>query len=71
MKCNNYSNNAKINKVELKLNFFYLKDEFQNRLCQCNTLYGCSSMGFKASKSAEEGNFYLYTNADRPYCIYN
>lgn len=48
--------------------FLCLKDEFKNGICKCSTTFGCSSMGFGASRSAEEGKFYLTTNSRSPYC---
>lgn len=39
-------------------------ENFEKGKCQCNPTYGCSSMGYNADSSAEQGDFYLATNND-------
>ena len=39
-----------------------LLENFEKGKCSCSSIYGCSSMGYRADSNAEQGDFFLNTN---------
>lgn len=66
--CNGYGNFFIYQLIKYLSNFFNISiDDFKKGKCSCN-YDGCSTMGYNSDHTNLEGQYFLFTNQNPPYC---